>query len=94
MGTPIRRLHFIGRSGALTHHPVGVGQRLPSMVNDGVDAPSTSDGVDFSYLAFSHHRSGSTLLHSFGLGRALEATWPVPRRAVGPSEVGRAVRVR
>ena len=24
------------------------------MVNDGVDAPSTSDGVDFSHLAFSH----------------------------------------
>ena len=37
MGTPIRRLRFIGRSGALTHHPVGVGQRQPSMVNDGVE---------------------------------------------------------
>ena len=60
VSTPIWRLCFIGRSGSLTHHPVGVGQRQPSMVNDGVDAPSTSDGVDFSYLAFSHHRSGST----------------------------------
>ena len=29
----------------------------------------------------------------FGLDRALETTWAVPRRAVGPSEVGRAVRM-
>ena len=33
-------------------------------------------------------------LHSFGLDRALEATRPVPRRAEGPSGVGRAVRMR
>ena len=57
------------------------------MVNDGVDAPSTSDGVDFSYLAFSHLRSGE------GRANAVESpgrTIKGPSREA-PSSEGEAV---